>query len=971
MEGGGDSLDPVVKAISTIAPQHPLLAFILYISWKLILDQTTSGIVTKLDEKLARVSFNIKEQEEKRIRDRIAHGFLRQAQRVTGHLADSESDFENYEQIVTEFQDHGDQIEDELRDFLLPSEEEHDAEEFLSELTDILGVDTPVDALDTYLDMRDLVADRVLFEEFCEVADLTEDTQTELQETRQKITNEIDEFRAEINQSESRILSLQEGFQWLTGVEFRDKKGSLSTWKGGYGFNLEDIYADLDYNRALIDTKNDGSVVLLGDPGYSKTTIFLQEIVNRYKMGDNVLYNDLGKIENPKQVVEAAKKPHLLGSDSELLIAVDDVHRADRIPALALPQLFKQETSTEQFQRISFLFTARPRPYGETEHLPTSIDKNTMIAIKKSREILDGEIRISEFQEPEAREFFDYYYPQVNNKEIPQEEADEKFSEFYDRTRGHPLLMTYSLVGKGLDTNVTSVYNEYILGGSEMIVQPTILRNAVAVCLLGWAEIPLTSEFITAMDLTDSDLERLRGIFIRQVEEDYWEPHHPNWNREFLIHALRAQEEHPAAQSLPPLRTIIKEKIDSVEDVTIRGQLIKSLCSAFVNDPEVHHDSILLEAIAPSLTPPSFFSKVERARAYYSEISWMYDRIGAIDDAIDAASKAIDLLKEAHDDGNDVEFELCGAYNNRALHYEGKNDHTSAQKDYDRAIEYCPEDIDVRTNKAILCAYCGQFETAINEFDAILDKNPPNEEFTRVKKAKTLLQCEKDGAIDQARKELEAACELNPEYAEPYFLYGYIAFQEENYELADARYTEALNRDSNHSQAYYFRGLVRVRDDSLGDPVSDFTKAGYISFLQNLLVDAVECFKRARFYSSHGTETWCNVTIAIAALLRLQVIAIHDLSSEEREKAWREVEQEFSNDYETYEKPSWIETGSADDISQDVEYYLQDFNDAKCISSHANNVLMALKNRFPSPVKIKSKKDEFFASLITNLQYLE
>jgi tetratricopeptide (TPR) repeat protein len=74
--------------------------------------------------------------------------------------------------------------------------------------------------------------------------------------------------------------------------------------------------------------------------------------------------------------------------------------------------------------------------------------------------------------------------------------------------------------------------------------------------------------------------------------------------------------------------------------------------------------------------------------------------------------------------------------------------------------------------------------------------------------------------------DLEHAVRMAPNNAYLYYNRGNIFFQRKDFREAEADYTRAIGIDGRLAEAYFNRGLCRVRLQCVADAIADFSKAG-------------------------------------------------------------------------------------------------------------------------------------------------
>ena len=123
------------------------------------------------------------------------------------------------------------------------------------------------------------------------------------------------------------------GLNLLSPNYFREyKSGDQDTidWKNGFSFKLESIKEKKELRRSVVDTvktnlEREHKLLILGESGFSKSTILMEIMCEYYEIGYKILYN-FGDVEikNSGELVKFLEG--LVTAGNKILIAVDNVH---------------------------------------------------------------------------------------------------------------------------------------------------------------------------------------------------------------------------------------------------------------------------------------------------------------------------------------------------------------------------------------------------------------------------------------------------------------------------------------------------------------------------------------------------------------------------------------------------------------------------------------------------------------------
>jgi len=151
-----------------------------------------------------------------------------------------------------------------------------------------------------------------------------------------------------------------------------------------------------------------------------------------------------------------------------------------------------------------------------------------------------------------------------------------------------------------------------------------------------------------------------------------------------------------------------------------------------------------------------------------------------------------------------------------------KGDYESAIRDYQRALQSCPDSPDAYYKIGAAQYNAGKKQAAIENFNQVIRINPKNADAYVVRGFIRYQQGDKQGAL----ADFNEAIRLDPNYAIAYYNRGIVRSDlgDKQGELAD--YNEAIRLNPNYAEAYYNRGVVR--SDNLEDyqgAQTDFNEA--------------------------------------------------------------------------------------------------------------------------------------------------
>ena len=135
------------------------------------------------------------------------------------------------------------------------------------------------------------------------------------------------------------------------------------------------------------------------------------------------------------------------------------------------------------------------------------------------------------FNLEEIKEFF-IKYKKISVPKSPIQ-LQQIINDIFAKTRGHPLMVKFSVLGQGLEDDVKTRYEQY-LSKDEIKVE-----TMIACSLLDIANIPITDNILEKMNLLTYAYD-LKDATLYRVGQSLWKTIHPRWAIE-LIHFLYSE----------------------------------------------------------------------------------------------------------------------------------------------------------------------------------------------------------------------------------------------------------------------------------------------------------------------------------------------------------------------------------------------------------------------------------------------
>jgi predicted Zn finger-like uncharacterized protein len=185
-------------------------------------------------------------------------------------------------------------------------------------------------------------------------------------------------------------------------------------------------------------------------------------------------------------------------------------------------------------------------------------------------------------------------------------------------------------------------------------------------------------------------------------------------------------------------------------------------------------------------------------------------------------NKQFDASAKAFDEVAKVDSEYPGLALERGLLFEASGRTEEALKAYEGALAKAPDDTDLMLRVGCGKASTGQAKEAEKLLRKVLEKRQHSPEGEHCL-GRALM--EQGSNMAEAQKMLELAAQGDPNRAEYWFYVGWAANETNNPARADSALQKALDLDQGLADAYWQRGVLRIRQGAVRDAVRDLLKA--------------------------------------------------------------------------------------------------------------------------------------------------
>lgn len=199
------------------------------------------------------------------------------------------------------------------------------------------------------------------------------------------------------------------------------------------------------------------------------------------------------------------------------------------------------------------------------------------------------------------------------------------------------------------------------------------------------------------------------------------------------------------------------------------------------------------------------------------------------------------------------------AYFNRATYLVELEDYEKAINDYDKLLEYRPDDASGLNGRGYCKHQLGQYKDAIKDYGQSIANN--NDEVYLVFNNRGWSYAMAED-YEKAVKDFDQAIKLNPELLEALLRKGWCLQQTGQHNDAVTIFDQIINRQTNYLQAWYLRGLSKAELNRHKESILDFNKV-----LSQRPEDKDALFARAISYGA--MDKYADASEDYSTLIRL------------------------------------------------------------------------------------------------------
>jgi tetratricopeptide (TPR) repeat protein len=497
-----------------------------------------------------------------------------------------------------------------------------------------------------------------------------------------------------------------------TNTNFQD-------WLKGFSFNIKSVYYEREFRRDKllndIKTKLEDKqrLLILGESGTSKSVILMEMLCDYLKKGYKILHNlesgSLGssssEIKNLEFIEDALLE--LVETGEKILVVIDNVHNKTIANIFSLLKNIRDDNE-DKLDKIRFLLSARQPDFELAMTGGGIFDSETKDRIDL---LFDDPNResIPYFSKEEVKSFVEKYRENWDSS-LKNKSTDENTQEIFEDTKGHPIMVRFSVLKKGLTNHVRQMYQDRLLTADNSLYIERI-KSVIACSLYDISSIPLTDESLRInLDLENASLEIVDTII--KKTENTWTTIHPRWDLE-LFKYMFSLNEADRTKIKKTFSSILNKILDvndgSFKQLDILNTLYNTIAAEQFIDIKIIQEMVNVDDIEKKLYPlfiPEFYNIIGRS----------YNKLKDYENAIIWFNKTLEVNLRG--------FGVSGAYYNKGIALSALGRYNDAIACYDKILFRVPKDPIAHYNKGVALSALDRHEEAIEYYNKAIELIP-------------------------------------------------------------------------------------------------------------------------------------------------------------------------------------------------------------------------------------------------------
>jgi tetratricopeptide (TPR) repeat protein len=480
--------------------------------------------------------------------------------------------------------------------------------------------------------------------------------------------------------------------------EYKSTPQDLEDWKNGFSFKLEAIKEKRELRRSIVDKikiklEKEHRLLIVGESGTSKTTILMEIMCEYFDYGYKILYN-FGETEIKNSVELVKFIEGLLKGNNKILVAVDNVH-SERTAAIfyVIDQLYNYGLS----KNLLFILTARLPEFDlfVNDRL-NKVEESYRQPIRKFTQLSQYRYEVEPFTKKDIEEFIKIYKEPV--KEITpllKEKLSDLATTIFDNTKGHPIMVKFYVLGKGLKEDVEDRYYRYLTDPTTTHPDLEKIQTILVCSLLDIANLPITDKLLERMEILNHAYD-LEHTMLYQYSGGLWKTIHPRWDMELLSFLYNGNNK----GILLKRKEYLKKALDSIFDISdesVTASIIQTMYDI------ASFKKIPISVVESTTGISDYLSSKTKCNLYLFAMASTYRILQMYPEMIGSCNKALEL------EPNDVTALIL------------KSLSLSFIKKYDEALECCDKVIEIDPNDAAAYTSKGLALNGLKRYDEALE----------------------------------------------------------------------------------------------------------------------------------------------------------------------------------------------------------------------------------------------------------
>ncbi len=479
--------------------------------------------------------------------------------------------------------------------------------------------------------------------------------------------------------------------------EYISSEQDLNDWRNGFSFKLESIMERKELRRKTVDKiknilEKERKLLITGESGTSKSTILMEIMCEYFSQQYRILYN-FGETEIRDSLDLVRFIEDLLKGGNNVLVAIDNVH-SERTAAIF--HVIDRMSNFDLKKNLCFILTARlPEFDWFVNDRLNAVEEVYRQSIRKFVQYPSHRYELENFTEKEIEEFIEKYTAQETK--TPNGLICDLSLKIFNETKGHPIMVKFYVLGKGLDEDVKDRYYRYLFDtSSSSSLQPDLAKiKTVLICsLLDIANLPITDKMLESMGVLKSAFD-LEHALLYQSSDGLWKTIHTKWAMALLYFLYSEKNKGILSKRKEYLKNTLNS-IFSISDESTSSFIIQTVYDM------VPLKVIPIGIIESTTNIPPYLSNKAKSNLYLFAIGTTYRKLQMYPQMMDSFNKSLELEPSDTNvlNANAISFGLVKRYD-------------EALMCCDKAVKINPNDAAAWTTKGLVLNELKRYDEAL------------------------------------------------------------------------------------------------------------------------------------------------------------------------------------------------------------------------------------------------------------------